>query len=115
MSAQPGPRMPAGLANTQTSHHFYDGLAIQGAVLPRRTEAFLRQSGRDLDRTVACSRQRPDALAQLGVIAKVFRPLHWPRGNPSGHPSSDPLNRDVETFTIPFTLHNNALDDLPKQ
>src|SRR5215471_9875008 len=113
MRAQPGARLPAGLANPQASHYFYDGLAIQGAVLPRRTEALLRQSDCDLDRTVAFSSQRPEALTQLGVIAQVFRPLHRPCGDPSGHTPSDPFNGDVKTFTVPFTLHNHALDDLP--
>src|ERR1700752_2305874 len=99
MNTQPGSRLPAGLANPQASHQFYDGLAIQGAVLPRRTEAFLRQSGRALECTGAFRHQGSEALTQLGVIAQVFRPLHRPRGDPSGHTPADPLNGDVETFT----------------
>ena len=73
MSTQPGTSLSAGLANTQAAQQFHDGLAIQGAVLPRRTEAFLSQSGRDLDRTVALSGQGSEALTQLGIIASDFK------------------------------------------
>ena len=73
MGAQPGAGLPAGLAHTPPPHQLHHGVAMQGAVWPRGADAFLRQTGGALDRTVAFSGQRPDALTEQRATERMLQ------------------------------------------
>src|SRR5262249_28008896 len=75
-------------------------------------EAFLRQTGRDLDGAISGLCERLNTLTEHGIIAQVLDAANGARDGPGGDASSDPFDRDLETFARAFPGHNHAVDNL---
>jgi hypothetical protein len=104
---------PAGVVNAEAPHQLHHGLSGQGAILFRRAEALLSQTGRDLDGTVPVCCQRPQTLTEQRIIAQVLGAAHGACRDASGRSASDPLNRAVKPFAQTFSPHHDPLDHLP--
>jgi hypothetical protein len=104
---------PAGVVNAEAPHQRHHGLSVQGAILLRRAEALLGQTGRDRDGTVPVCCQRAQTLTQQRIIAQVLGAAHGACRDASGRSASDPRNRDVQTFAHTCSPHHDPLDNLP--
>jgi hypothetical protein len=58
-------------------------------------------------------RQCYDPLSELRIITQLLPALHGTGQLGRGASSSDPLQPDVHTFTLPLDVDHNALQDLP--
>jgi hypothetical protein len=96
----------------QAPHQFNHRLSAEGLRLFGRVEALLRQTGRDLDGAIPGLRESLNTLTEQGIIAQVLDAANGARDDPGGDASSDPFDRDLETFACAFPGHNHAVDNL---